>query len=382
MSPSKPLHAVCEITMGQAPSGDSYNTTNDGLPLVAGAGDFGPLYPAVKKYTTEAAKIGAVGDIILGIRASIGAKVFADKVYCLGRGVAGLRAKPELDQRYLWHWLDEIKSELLSKGRGATFLQVNRNDIRNLEIPLPPLAEQKRIAGILDAADALRAKRRAALAQLDALAQSLFLDLFGDPVTNPRGWEVVTLGDVSEFITGYPFKSNEYSVDGKTIRLCRGANILPGRIDWNDLACWPSNRIGEVTRYLLAPGDIVMAMDRPWISEGFKIAQIKPENCPSLLVQRVARIRGSNSLLNEFLYAILRHQVFARHCRPTETTVPHISPKDIRGFKFPLPPLPLQQQFAAAVESIERQKARHREHLAGLDALFASLQHRAFRGEL
>ena len=85
---------------------------------------------------------------------------------------------------------------LRTQGRGATFLQVSKGDIASLQIPLPPLAEQKRIAGILDAADALRAKRREALAQLDTLLQSTFLDMFGDPVTNPKGWEVTCGGDL------------------------------------------------------------------------------------------------------------------------------------------------------------------------------------------
>ena len=123
------------------------------------------------------------------------AKVISDTEYCLGRGVAGLRPSSLLDSRYLWHWLDEVGPELKSKGRGATFLQVNRKDIKELQIPLPPLAEQKRIAGILDAADALRAKRRESLAQLEALLQSTFLTLFGDPVENPMGWPIAKVGE-------------------------------------------------------------------------------------------------------------------------------------------------------------------------------------------
>ena len=107
--------------MGQAPPGDSYNAEGCGLPLIAGAGDFDGNRPAAKKFTTAPAKTCAPGDIVLGIRASIGAKVVADKEYCLGRGVAGLRAKEELNQRYLWHWLTRATPNLAAKGKGATF---------------------------------------------------------------------------------------------------------------------------------------------------------------------------------------------------------------------------------------------------------------------
>jgi type I restriction enzyme S subunit len=296
------------------------------------------------------------------------------------------RAAKSANPRYLSHVLvgDPFHSQFMQtvSGVGGSLLRARPAQVAKIEIPLPPLAEQKRIAAILDAADALRTKRREALAQLDALLQSTFLTLFGDPVSNPMGWPMVELGNVADLITGYAFKSEDYTLEGDAIRLCRGTNVLPNRIDWSDLAKWPQNRTSDLTRFSLVSGDIVMAMDRPWISEGFKIARIRAEDCPALLVQRVARLRGENRITNDFLYYLLRHHSFTRHCRPTETTVPHISPTDIRSYPFPIPPLPLQRRFAAIVESVERQKAAQRAHLAELDALFAALQHRAFRGEL
>lgn len=148
------LAEVCTITMGQAPTGDSYNARGEGLPLIAGAGDFKGQSLAPTKFTTKPGKISKPGDIVLSIRASIGAKVWADGEYCLGRGVAGLRAGPELDEQYLWHWLTRYERDLASKGRGATFLQVNKTDIGEMPIMVPALAEQRRIAAILDHADA------------------------------------------------------------------------------------------------------------------------------------------------------------------------------------------------------------------------------------
>ena len=168
------LSEVCAITMGQAPSGESYNHRGEGLPLIAGAGDFKGDLITPSKFTTQPIKLSSTGDIVLAIRASIGAKVWVDRVYCLGRGVAGLRPGPRLDSRFLWHWLTYSERELAGKGRGATFLQVNRNDIGEMLIDLPTVAEQRRIAAILDQADALRAKRRQILAHLDTLTQSIF----------------------------------------------------------------------------------------------------------------------------------------------------------------------------------------------------------------
>lgn len=200
--PSVPLGEVCEIIMGQAPKGETYNTNGDGLPLVGGASDFGVAFPKPKKFTSAPTKISKPGDIILSIRATIGPKVEADGQYCLGRGVAALRAKSRLDRRYLWHWLTQSTNTLLGKARGATFLQVSSDDIKSLPLPLPPLEEQRRIAAILDKADALRQKRKQAIALLDSLTQSIFLEMFGDPISNPRGLGCVALEDVAEFQGG------------------------------------------------------------------------------------------------------------------------------------------------------------------------------------
>jgi type I restriction enzyme S subunit len=107
--------------MGQAPDGDAYNDDGYGWPLIAGAGDFGENHPSPKKFTKEASMLSKPGDIVLGIRATIGEKVISDGEYCVGRGVAGIRAKHELDTRFLWHWLSHIKLQLAAKGKGATF---------------------------------------------------------------------------------------------------------------------------------------------------------------------------------------------------------------------------------------------------------------------
>jgi type I restriction enzyme S subunit len=133
---------------------------------------------------------------------------------------------------------------------------------------------------------------------------------------------------------------------------------------------------------MLDLGDIVIAMDRPWISEGFKLARMTLRDCPALLVQRVARLRAKGRASNDFLYTLMRQAAFSRHCKPTETTIPHISPKEIRSFTFPLPPLELQSQFAKRTAAIEDIRRMHLASLSELDTLFASLQHRAFRGEL
>ncbi len=171
------LGVVCEIIMGQAPASETYNNEGIGLPLIAGASDFGAKNPSPTRYTTNAAKASKVGDIILCVRATIGDLNWSDRPYCLGRGVAGVRGNPRyISQNFVWWALDHKKKLLNSLGRGATFKQITRSDIEQLQIPVPPLAEQRRIAAILDQADALRRKRRCAIDALKKLGEANFYE--------------------------------------------------------------------------------------------------------------------------------------------------------------------------------------------------------------
>ncbi len=313
--------------------------------------------------------------IIIGRKGSIGEINWANEpCFPIDTTYFVEKTKRPCDLRWLYFTL--LKLDLTRLNKSAAIPGLNREDAYEERIPWPDLSEQKRIAGQLEQADRLRRTRRYALELSDTFLAAAFLEYFDHP--GSLDWQKVELHEVVDMLTGYPFLSEHYVPAGDTVKLCRGANVLPGYIDWNDLALWPKSKSGHLPEFILQPGDVLIAMDRPWISEGFKVAQIRSEDCPALLVQRVARLRGKNGVPNEFLYHLLRHPAFTRHCRPTETTVPHISPKDIQTFTFQLPPLALQQHFAALASQHERLRARQREALRQADHIFQSLLHRTF----
>ena len=366
------LDEVCEVVMGQAPRGEAYNTDGKGWPLIAGAGDFGETKPEAKKFTTEASKLSRNGDIVLGIRASIGEKVLADGVYCLGRGVAALRARTSLESRFLWHWLAHSAPRLAAKAKGATFKQVNREDISELEIALPPLAEQRRIAEVLDRAEALRAKRRAALAQLDSLTQSLFLDLFGDPATNH---EVVA-----------PQKSEGawQSEDGRNTARREAGNV------WWSNPIRHSGRLGE-RRTREAHGDSRRRCRGRDGSRGLDIGLLHRSNDRQ---DGSRRRSGAHSISNSMLWSgrtawtTITGLAFSGSSNRksqawgASTTLPILKKSSFEKIEIPVPPFALQREFARRVTAVVALKTAQRASLAELDALFATLQHRAFEGEL
>lgn len=288
-----------------------------------------------------------------------------------------LRPDPaRLDRMFLTYYLrsPSFVSWASNEVSGAKMPRVVMKSFWQQEIPLPPLAEQKRLAAILDDADALRAKRQKALAHLDDLLQSTFLTLFGDPVTNPMGWEKAILGEIT-------------TIDAPMVNPTDGGfqNLLhygPDRISKNTGVLLPAKtaKEDEITsgKFLCSPGEVLYSKIRPNLN---KVALVT-ERC--LCSADVYPVRPTDKMTKEFLWSVLRSSAFLDYAATcsTRANIPKMNRKEFAAYDCPLPPLPLQQRFAAIVEKIEAQKARHRAHLAELDTLFASLQSRAFSGEL
>jgi type I restriction enzyme S subunit len=321
----------------------------------------------------------------LGIRATIGEKVLSDGEYCLGRGVAALRANPKLESRFLWHWLDHTRPILSAKAKGATFKQVNRQDIKELEITLPPIAEQKRIAAILDKAEELRELRRQALRELDAIAQSIFTEMFGDPATNSKDWMKLPLTELCDpdGIKCGPFGTQlnceEYQEYGVPLWGIKHVNANFG-IKTHEFVS--EYKAQNLSTYSLSAGDIVMTR-KGTIGN----CAVYPKHFESgIMHSDLLRVR-TNELKSNATF--LSHQL--HYSRDVEhqlsligggAVMPGINVSKLKSITVVVPPLTLQQEFARRIESIEQLKTTHRESLTQLDALFASLQHRAFRGDL
>ncbi len=244
----------------------------------------------------------------------------------------------------LWNYLEANKS-------GSVNYFITWKTLEKYEFELPDIDSQRRIADIVWQMERTRAGYEELLAVTDELVKSQFIEMFGDPVENPKRWLQEPLGKHAEIIAGKPFDSGGYTDEGTNI--CGGLIIMPDRIAWEDCKHWPTTE--GLEDYLLEEDDIVLAMDRPWITEGFKIAKIKQEELPALLIQRTARIRGID-LDQNFLLYMIKHPQFEKHCNITATTVPHISMKDISGYHVFIPPMALQKQYADMVQQSDKSK--------------------------
>lgn len=168
-------------------------------------------------------------------------------------------------------------------------------------------------------------------------------------------WPTVELGEHISLLSGHPFKSAEYTEEAKDVPLLRGDNVAQGYFRWENAKRWNVAQYGDYTKFHLHEGDVILAMDRPWISAGLKYGWITQRDLPALLVQRVARMRGCNGLTTEYLRYLIGSSAFTDHVLSiiTGVNVPHISGRDIKNFKFRLPPLPTQQRIAALLSAYD-----------------------------
>ena len=295
---------------------------------------------------------------------------------------------PRLDLctgRFLFQLLSHV--ELPKRGAAQPF--ISKGDIQSFQVPVPPLDEQRRIIGLLDEAFAGIATAKTYAEKNLQNARELF-ESHLNAIFTQRGsdWKATTLGAEIDLLAGFAFKSAQYTNYDNDIRLLRGDNIIQGCLRWDDVKRWPVGDTEEYERYQLEEGDVVLAMDRPWVKAGLKHATITAEDLPCLLVQRTARLRGGANLDNRFVKLLIGSSAFTSHILGVQTGigVPHISGQQIKDFEFARPPIADQLRIADNLESLREESQRlarlYERKLAALDELKKSLLHQAFSGQL
>lgn len=288
------------------------------------------------------------------------------------------------EPRYLRHVLvsDPFHAEFMRtvSGVGGSLMRARPAYVGKIEIPLPSLPEQRRIAVILDKAYALRAKRRAALTQLDTLTQSIFLDMFGDPATNPKGWSV---GIIADLIDSASYGTSEKAGTTGKFPVLRMNNISPsGELDLSDLK-YMDLRECQQERYLVRAGDILFNRTNSVDLVG-KTA-IYRHSAPMAYAGYLIRLRVKQDTEAEYLAAFLNtayaKRVLRRMCKSI-IGMANINARELQSIRIPKPSLTLQRDFAVRVASLQKMKYTARSLIAEYNQLFASLQHRAFQGGL
>ena len=367
------LGELVDIVMGQAPPGPACNKDGIGTVFVK-AGEFQERFPQVREWTTQPLKMAAPNDTLVCVVGATAGKVNYSAFECaIGRSVAAVRPQQaKLDPLFLYQFLQTKVEQLRDRSQGAAQGVITREMLQSLRLLVPPLAEQRRIAAILDKADALRTKRREALAHLDRLAQSMFVEMFGEPVSNPKGWPRRTLKELGKVSTGGTPPSAKDGMFGGDIPF-----VTPGDLESGQpIKRWLTEAGAEEVGTVRTGAALVCCI-------GATIGKMGMAPTRSSFNQQLNAVEWRPELVDDrFGLAALRFFKVTIATLGASTTLPILKKSSFEKLSIPVPPRSLQVDFAKRLSQVEHLEQRQQMALQASAALFESLQQRAFQGEL
>ena len=350
------LEEICAINMGQSPDSSTYNEDGNGLPFFQGNADFGEIYPAVRMWCSEPTKIAREKDILISVRAPIGALNIANCECCIGRGLAALTVNEDIcAQEYLWHALSGKVDELNSKGTGSTFKAINKKTLSETEIPLPPIDEQRKIAAILDKVSDLIAKRQQQLDKLDEAVKARFVEIFGDCYTNPHNLPIEKWNNIFSTTTG---------------KLDSNAAVENGKYPF--FTC--SKETSRINTYAFDQEALLLAGNNAAGKYDVKYY------CGKFNAYQRTYVL---SLKHDWSYALFRFQLEDKLGYLEQQSLggltKYLTLKILNELEFIVPPKEEQDKFAAFVDQIEKTKTTVSHSLEKLETLKKALMQEYFR---
>lgn len=346
----------------------SYGTTVNGLPFFQGNADFGEIYPAVRMWCSEPTKIAREKDILISVRAPIGALNIAKCECCIGRGLAALTVNEDIcAQKYLWHALSGKVDELNSKGTGSTFKAINKKTLSETEIPLPPIDEQRKIAAILDKVSDLIAKRRQQLDKLDEMVKARFVEMFGDPQNNEKNWKMRTFKEICTVRQGLQipiskrlthFEENCYEYI--TVAYLHGAKD-------KEYIKNPKSTV------ICTKDDVLMTRTG---NTGMVITNVAGVFHNNFFLIDFDRDKYIKEFLVEYLNLDLIQTELKK--RAGTSTIPDLNHSEFYKIAIYEPPMDLQNQFSAFVNQTEKSKTTISRSLEKLETLKKALMQEYF----
>ena len=366
----KKLGEVCNITMGQSPDGKSIND-NEGVEFHQGKTCFGERTLGVScLFSNAPVKLAEANSVLLCVRAPVGYPNITNRKICIGRGLCALYAKENIDNTFLFYSLLGKQSHFEKNATGSTFKAISSKVISNTEIPFPPKSTQLSIVSELDKINELIRLKKEQLKDYDNLAQSIFYEMFGDPVENEKGWEVKKLGEVCSQITDGTHNSPTNTKNGD-FKYVTAKNIKKEGIVLDNITYVDADTHHSIySRCNPEYGDILYIKDGATTG----IATINNLNEEFSLLSSVALLKLEDKIINYYLKAVLNTPSLYNCIRTNMggAAITRLTLVKIKAIKIPLPPLPLQHLFAQRIEHIERQKSAVQQSITDLETLLAS----------
>lgn len=377
------LGDICSIVSGTTPKSNRPEYWDGDINWVTPAelnDDSDIIYESQRKITEQAVQDSSLkpfpaGTVLLSSRAPIGKVAIAGvEMYC-NQGFKNLICSNRIYNRYLYHFLKNSTEYLNSLGRGATFKEISKSIVENIEIPLPPLDEQRRIAAVLDKVSDLIAKRREQLDKLDELVKARFVEMFGDPVSNPYNWEKVPLSELADIRIG-PFGSllhkEDYIEGGHP--LVNPSHIIDGKIVIDEKLTVSHQKYIELEAYHLKAGDVVMGRR----GEMGRCAVVSQEGL--LCGTGSLLIRPKGKVTADYIQKIISFPSFKKTIEDMAVgqTMPNLNVPIVSAFQIIKPPMQVQENYYTLVTQVDKSKLTIQQSLDKLEVLKKALMQQYF----
>lgn len=375
----KKLGEVCEVVTGTTPKTNIPEYWGKGHYWVTPAelNDTTVYIDKTERQITDEAlsktklRLLPVGTVLLSSRAPIGKVAIANaEMYC-NQGFKNCICSEAIYNKYLFYFLRLKKDYLNSLGRGATFKEISKSIVESIKIPLPPKSTQLAIVSELDKINELIRLKKEQLKDFDNLAQSLFYEMFGDPVENEKGWEVKKLGEIGEFKNGLNFSKDE---NGHSIKFLGVSDFQNKKSIASDQLAYISLSERVQEDYLLKTDDIVFVRSngkKELIGRSVKMYITEPTTYSGFCI----RCRITDEKVDKDYIAILLKTPIIRQFMTNSgrgCNISNLNQKVLNSIPTILPPLSLQRLFAQRIEQIEREKSEVQKSIQDLETLLAS----------
>ena len=356
------LKDVCAINMGQSPDSSSYNDTGDGVPFFQGNADFGERYPITRKWCSAPTKMAAPDDILISVRAPIGAMNYARESCCIGRGLAAITPdKSKVSSEFIFWLLKGKNQELNSKGTGSTFKAIGRKVLEETLVPDISLEKQTEYSAILEKVYAVIQARKAELQKLDELIKARFVEMFGDVIHNDRNWKKHLFSEITTSRLGKMLDAKQQTGEYPFPYL-GNANVQWFRFDMSNLNQMDFNEADQV-EFALEDGDLL-------VCEGGEIGRCAVwhnQVQPCYFQKAIHRVRCNKQLvLPDYLAWWFKfnceHNGFSA-IEGAKATIAHLPGAKLKQLQVVVPTIELQNQFVDFTTQLDKSKVIKVNHL-------------------
>lgn len=364
----KPLTEFCALNMGQSPSSETYNDENVGLPFFQGNADFGEVHPKVRIWCSSPVKVAAAGDILISVRAPIGAMNIANTPCCIGRGLAALSPNPgTCVQEYLYYALQSRIDSLIAQGTGSTFKAIGKKTLEDTQIPAYSLDEQQIITDTLSETDQLITKTKAQVSLLDQLVKSRFVEMFGENVPTVR------LGSVCQMINGDRGKNYPSGEDfvPMGVPFVNAGHLQEGRVDFSSMNYITEEKYALLSQGKMRRNDILYCL-RGSLGKHGLVDFERGAVASSLVILRCNEQR----ILPQFLFYAIETPEIEKQLKAANngSSQPNLSAASVKAYNIKLPSINKQTEFAAFVAEVDKSKFRIQKSLSTSRKLWTMAQ--------